>query len=63
MTADTTLERQAAIDERRATYEADVTYALLDESEAEREERVELVRVAQAMILHTLQMDDEPVEN
>jgi len=63
MTADTTLERQAAIAERRATYEADVAYALLNESDAERDERVELVRIAQAMILHALQLDDEPMEN
>jgi hypothetical protein len=63
MTADTTLERQAAIAERRATYEADVAYALLDESDAERDERVELVRIAQAMILRALQLGDEPMEN
>jgi hypothetical protein len=63
MTADTTLDRYAAITERRAAYEADVTDALLDEDADERAERLELVRLAQAMILHALHLEDEPVEN
>jgi hypothetical protein len=63
MTADTTLERQAAIDERRAAYEADVVHALLDETPDEREERLDLVRLAHEMILRVLGMDDEPVAN
>lgn len=57
MTTDTTCGYGAALAERRAAYEADVINALLDESEAEREERLELVRMAQAMILRTLQTD------
>ncbi|MGZ3637688.1 MAG: hypothetical protein ACXWQR_00485 [Ktedonobacterales bacterium] len=72
MTADTTCGYSAALAERRAAYEADVINALLDETEAEREERLELVRMAQAMILRSLQtdqlsqldpLDDEPFEN
>jgi hypothetical protein len=72
MTADTTCGYGAALAERRAAYEADVINALLDESEAEREERLELVRMAQAMILRTIQTDQfdqldpldvEPSEN
>ena len=63
MTADTTCDRQALIAERRAAYEADVASALLEESDAEREERLELVRLAQAMILRAFQLEDEPVEN
>lgn len=57
MTTDTTCEASAALAERRAAYEADVINALLDESEAEREERLELVRMAQAMILRSLHTD------
>lgn len=57
MTTDTTCGYGAAIAERRAAYEADVINALLDESEAEREERLDLVRMAQAMILRTIQTD------
>ncbi|HLZ21706.1 MAG TPA: hypothetical protein VKQ30_06255 [Ktedonobacterales bacterium] len=63
MTADITCDRQAAIKERRTAYEAEVTDALLDESAAEREERFELVRMAQAMILRAFHVEDEPVEN
>lgn len=63
MTADTTCDRQAAIKERRTAYEAEVIDALLDESAAEREERIELVRIAQAMILRAFHVDDEPVQN
>ena len=63
MTADTTCDRQAAINERRAAYETEVVNALLDESQAEREERLELVRLAQAMILRAFQLDHESVDN
>ncbi len=57
MTADTTCEYSTALAERRAAYEADVINALLDESDAEREERLGLVRMAQAMLLGILQSD------
>jgi hypothetical protein len=63
MTADITLDRQAAIAERRTAYEADVIHALLDEDSGEREERLELVRLTHSMILRALQLEDEPVEN
>lgn len=63
MTADTTLDRQTAIDERRAAYEAAVVYALLDETPSEREDRLDLVRAASAMILETLCLDEEPRMN
>lgn len=63
MTADITLDRHAAITERRTAYEADVIDALLDEDSEEREERLELVRLAHTMILRALQLEDEPVEN
>lgn len=57
MKTDTTCGHGAALAERRAAYEADVINALLDESDAEREERLGLVRMAQAMILRSLQTD------
>lgn len=63
MTADTTCDRQAAIEDRRMAYEAEVVNALLDESQAEREERLELVRLAQAMVLRTFRLQDEPIDN
>ena len=63
MTADTACERQTMIAERRASYEADVVNALLEESAAEHEERLELVRIAQAMVLHAFHLEEEPVEN
>lgn len=63
MTTDTTCDRQAAIAERRAAYEAEVVDALLDETREEREERLELVRIAQAMILEAFALCDEPIEN
>ena len=44
--------------ERRSAYEAEVTDALLDESEEERAERLELVRIAQAMILRAFHAGD-----
>jgi hypothetical protein len=63
MTADTTCDRLAAIAERRAAYEADVVDALLEESDDEREERLELVRAAQAMILRAFELREERIEN
>lgn len=62
MTADVTCDRQAAIKERRNAYEAEVIDALLDESSEEREERLALVRLAEAMILQSFTFD-EPIEN
>jgi hypothetical protein len=63
MKADTTCDRQASIRERRSAYEAEITNALLDETSEERDERLALVRVAEAMLLRALHLDDEPVEN
>lgn len=63
MTADTTCEREAAIKERRLAYEAEVVSALLDESASEREERLNLVRLAQAMVLGVLDAEEEDIEN
>jgi hypothetical protein len=63
MTADTTCDREAAIRERRTAYEKMVIEALLDESDEEREERLELVRLAQAMILQALPRSNEPLGN
>lgn len=62
MTTDVTCDRQAAIQERRNAYEAEVIDALLDESSEERDERLELVRLAEAMILQAFQTD-EPLDN
>jgi hypothetical protein len=62
MTTDTTCDRQALIAERRATYEADVIRALLEESTAEHEERLELVRIAQEMVLRAFQLEAESAE-
>jgi hypothetical protein len=50
------------IAERRATYEADVIRALLEESTAEHEERLELVRLAQEMVVRAFQLEAEPAE-
>lgn len=63
MTADTTCDREAAIKEHRLAYEAEVVNALLDESASEREERLRLVRLAQAMILGVIEREDEPIDN
>lgn len=62
MTTDVTCDRHAAIQERRSAYEAEVINALLDESSEERNERLELVRLAEAMILQAFR-SDEPIEN
>ncbi len=63
MTADTTCDREAAIQERRIAYENAVVNALLDESQAERDERLELVRLAQRMILRSFELDRERLDN
>lgn len=70
MTADTTCDRQATLTERRAAFEMAVVNALLEESTGEREERLELVRIARGMTLRALDalealdaLDDEPREN
>lgn len=63
MTADTTLDRQPALDERRAAYEAAVVHALLDETPSERDDRLDLVRTASGMTLEALRLDEEPVMN
>ncbi|HEX6798977.1 MAG TPA: hypothetical protein VF116_14800 [Ktedonobacterales bacterium] len=70
MTADTTCDREATLTERRAAFEMAVVNALLEESAAEREERLELVRIARGMTLRTLDLldtldtlDDEPRDN
>lgn len=63
MTADATCDRQAAIAERRQAYEAEVVNALLDESQEEREERLELVRVAQALVLRTFALQEGSLDN
>jgi hypothetical protein len=62
MTTDTTCDRQALIAERRATYEADVIRALLEESTAEHEERLDLVRIAQEMVVRAFQLEAESAE-
>lgn len=56
MTADTTCDREATLTERRAAFEMAVVNALLEESAAEREERLELVRIARGMTLRTLDL-------
>lgn len=62
MTTDTTCDRQAWIAERRATYEADVIRALLEESTAEHDERLELVRIAQEMVIRAFLLEAESAE-
>ena len=51
MTANIQYDSQTSVTERRWAYEAEVSDALLDESPEEREERLDLVRIAQDMIL------------
>jgi hypothetical protein len=67
MTADTTCDRQATLTERREAFEMAVVDALLEESAAEREERLDLVRTARGMTLRALELldalDDEPRDN
>ena len=43
-------DRRSALLERRREYELEVAEALQDEDEEEREERLQLVRAAQAML-------------
>ncbi|HEU5440380.1 MAG TPA: hypothetical protein VFU88_13900 [Ktedonobacterales bacterium] len=66
MTADTTCDRETKQAERQRAAETAAANALLEESESEREERLELVRVAQALVraalAHDLALGDEPAE-
>ena len=55
MTANIQYDRRTSLAERRDAYEAEITDALLDESPEEREERLELVRAAQEMVLLAFQ--------
>ena len=43
-------DRRSALLERRKEYELEVAEALQDEDEEEREERLQIVRAAQAML-------------
>ena len=45
-------DRRSALLERRKDYELEVAEALLDEDYEEREERLQLVRAAQAMLAY-----------
>lgn len=71
MTANVQYDPSTELAERHSLYETEVAEALLDESEEERAERLELVRVAEAMVLaafhhacadqeHDQQHDQEP---
>ena len=60
MTANIQYDSQTSLAERRGAYDAEVTDALLDESPEEREERLELVRIAQEMILLAFHQGCEP---
>jgi hypothetical protein len=51
MTANIQFDSQTSLAQRRGEYEREVIDALLDETPEEREERLELVRVAQEMVL------------
>lgn len=55
MTANIQYDSQTSLADRRSAYESEVTDALLDESAEEREERLELVRAAQEMVLLAFQ--------
>lgn len=55
MTADIQYDRDTDLVQRRSAYEAEVVDALLDETPEEREERLELVRAAEAMVLLAFQ--------
>lgn len=55
MTANIQYDSQTSLAERRGVYEREVTDALLEETPEEREERLELVRVAQEMVLRAFQ--------
>jgi hypothetical protein len=66
MTADTACDHETKHAERLRAAETAATNALLEECESEREERLELLRVAQALVraalAQELELDDEPVE-
>jgi len=62
MTADTTCDRETTLAERLRAAETAAANALLEETEAEREERLELVRLAQELVRAALALDHEPVE-
>lgn len=51
MTANVQYDPSTSLAERHNLYEAEVAEALLDETEEERIERLELVRAAEAMVL------------
>jgi hypothetical protein len=51
MTANVQYDPSTELAERHSLYETEVAEALLDESEEERAERLELVRAAEAMVL------------
>lgn len=55
MTANLQYDCQTSLAERRGRYEREVADALLDETPEEREDRLELVRVAQEMVLRAFQ--------
>jgi hypothetical protein len=62
MTANLQFDSQVSLAERRGMYEREVADALLDETPEEREERLELVRMAQEMVLRAFQATCEPSE-
>jgi hypothetical protein len=51
MTANVQYDPSTSLAERHSLYEAEVAEALLDETDEERAERLELVRAAEAMVL------------
>ena len=55
MTANIQYDSQTSLAERRGLYEREVADALLDETPEERDERLELVRLAQEMVLRAFQ--------
>jgi hypothetical protein len=55
MTANLQYDSQTTFAERRGIYEREVADSLLDETPEEREERLELVRVAHEMVLRAFQ--------
>jgi hypothetical protein len=63
MTADTTCDRETTLAERLRAAETAAANALLDETDAEREERLELVRLAEALVRAALELDRERIEN
>lgn len=55
MTANIQFDSRTSLAERRGLYEREIADALLDETPEEREERLELVRLAQEMVLRAFQ--------